>query len=907
MVNLTLSKTWQILGPFSIGMREQDFGSDPLEAYGGFYRLPYSEQAKYPSELVEGGLVGWSSVEAIEGQVGPINFPHVRWQENTVPFGWSIEQYQAWARTVLVLDQPTTFLMQVKGVSEFYINTTRYSGDCYGYGTIRHVIRLEKGLHMIQVRMIHDVRVNGGGHYPPQCSFRVFLDKIENSELDGGVVCLKDYTSLEVEHDILVPSYLADLGFAGQYGSVSLQNYGLSPLRIKSITVQLTRDDQGLNGQEECETVSGLIDSKSVIIAPGQACSVGFSFYLKTPVADVTDLKMALLIQTVMETQTAEKISMLVATVNIKPVDWTNSAFCYTFTDYDGTVQYAMAKKPRILDTDPTKPILLALHGAGVQANSEFWTESIRTQQNSWIVFPTGRTPWGYDWHGPSMKNAFKALESLSSIKDLITPVNTSIDNSDDWVLVSTSLQGNQTHKDKEVWVVGDVNRVIYIGHSNGGQGAWYLGSHYPDKAIAVVPAAGYIKIQDYVSYANWNGSSYADPLLRGLLECAIAEYNNDLHLSNMRGLAVLPRVGSEDDNVPPLHTRKYCRLLNEVAKDPCAISVSEVPEKGHWWSSVLDDDIIQKFLDQQIQKGTKDVPDWKDFMVSVINPAGTGSVRGIEVEQLDIPFRLGKIKASKLASHQISLKTVNVSAFKIHPWLGTWTELVVDGQVFYYADTTTDSVLFVKDYKGSPWKIVDQVSWPPSGIRSKATYGPIHRMYESSRPLIIRVPSDVRGSLKMIFKHTALQLSHDWYLYGRGNTLIIGDQEEVPVTESCELSFQIYLGLPSQNRALRCLLDRVPSDISLTETSIGVGQRTFDEPGTGILSLVPGVHSNELGILVAGLDVAGFDAACRLLPRRTGMLVPEWIITTPETRSKGIGGIVGGGYYDNRWRSFGY
>lgn len=25
---------WQILGPFPTGMREQDFGADPLEAYG---------------------------------------------------------------------------------------------------------------------------------------------------------------------------------------------------------------------------------------------------------------------------------------------------------------------------------------------------------------------------------------------------------------------------------------------------------------------------------------------------------------------------------------------------------------------------------------------------------------------------------------------------------------------------------------------------------------------------------------------------------------------------------------------------------------------------------------------------------------------------------------------------------
>lgn len=82
-------------------------------------------------------------------------------------------------------------------------------------------------------------------------------------------------------------------------------------------------------------------------------------------------------------------------------------------------------------------------------------------------------------------------------------------------------------------------------GHSNGGQGVWHLAVHFPDKIIAglyalqahmalcnvlnhtrtVVPAAGYIKIQDYVSFANWVGSSYSDPWLRGV--CVVYERNS--------------------------------------------------------------------------------------------------------------------------------------------------------------------------------------------------------------------------------------------------------------------------------------------------------------------------------------------------------------------------------------------
>ena len=66
-----------------------------------------------------------------------------------------------------------------------------------------------------------------------------------------------------------------------------------------------------------------------------------------------------------------------------------------------------------------------------------------------------------------------------------------------------------------ESWGYPENTPVVLMGHSNGGQGAWYSASRYPDKVIGgrsyfsvtgnqhdlslVVPAAGYIKSQSYV------------------------------------------------------------------------------------------------------------------------------------------------------------------------------------------------------------------------------------------------------------------------------------------------------------------------------------------------------------------------------------------------------------------------
>lgn len=35
--------------------------------------------------------------------------------------------------------------------------------------------------------------------------------------------------------------------------------------------------------------------------------------------------------------------------------------------------------------------------------------------------------------------------------------------------------------------------------------------------------------------------------------------------------------------------------------------------------------------------------------------------------------------------------------------------------------------------------------------------------------------------------------------------------------------------------------------------------------------------NQDEMAIIISGVDLIGFDSAWRLLPKRTGMMVPEW------------------------------
>jgi hypothetical protein len=172
-----------------------------------------------------------------------------RWKDNGVPFGWSIEQYQAWARGTLTVTEATKLFIQVNGMSEFYIDGKRYSGDAYDYRKITHLVYLERGVHIIDVRMVHDIRVFGGGK-TPQCKFHIHIDAKTDTLVypeDCAVIIPSNMG------EIVLPDYLNDIGFAGSFGSVSIQNAGDDPIVVKSITLCIV-DEHTLSSR----TKSGL-------------------------------------------------------------------------------------------------------------------------------------------------------------------------------------------------------------------------------------------------------------------------------------------------------------------------------------------------------------------------------------------------------------------------------------------------------------------------------------------------------------------------------------------------------------------------------------------------------------------------------------------------------------------------
>lgn len=172
---------------------EATWGADPLQLFGGFHTLKYSDNVTFRSSLTTDGTVRWSR-QHLEPDVTAssdsasvelkVAFSDVDWRFLQSIYGWAALQWQAWARnTIRVIgDEAQNYLLYTDGVLEFWLDDELYfGGDYYTFRKAPLVLTLSPGDHHIDVRILRDVRVMGGVGEP------VVEAKIELSRVDAGL------------------------------------------------------------------------------------------------------------------------------------------------------------------------------------------------------------------------------------------------------------------------------------------------------------------------------------------------------------------------------------------------------------------------------------------------------------------------------------------------------------------------------------------------------------------------------------------------------------------------------------------------------------------------------------------------------------------------------------------------
>eukprot|EP01132_Coremiostelium_polycephalum_P004749 gene4749-5926_t len=834
---------------------EREEGYDTMESYGGIFNVLVGDRTQYPSELGNGGKVGWitAPVSSTPGSLSLDWSDIIDWSFLQQVWGWNIWLWYGYAVGTVTISQSGNYILQCTGTRTYFLknsnnNVQEFTGDFYGYGVGQQVSYLEQGSYSLYVKMTSSVRLSQS----PQASFQCQI--------------IPSTSSLQViQSETLVPDIVAG-NLTSSYASVTVVNTGGTLLR--GVTASVKPNQSSITSK----LVNRLINSNNyenggIDIPVGQKMVLSMELTYDGATQPPLQCPFQIAVDVVSATD-----GLLQSTNLVFNCTEYGNPYLFTFLDFDSTVQYAIAKPP-IYTCDPQTPcgVMVATHGAGVEASSQFWMDAIPTQPNLWILYPTGRRSWGYDWEGPSRANVFSALSSLSN------SVGSSIDTS----------------------------KIFFVGHSMGGHGCWSLLSHYGDLALAGACAAGFVKLQFYVMFNTRPGFSYVDPILQGLLMASIAENDNDLYSSNLVGLPLMARYGQNDTNVNPWHSRRMARMVCEQSQNESAVIISEVPNSGHWFNGILSDTFMQDYYNSIIANGLYLPPIPKTIIITTNNPASSGPRANINILQTLTTGRVGRIQLTQ--SYQgndlvWTLSTQNIRRFGIEPNPirdKFPSYLIVDGTKVDTGFLPTFN--YFREGKWNPiWNLTSDTTWIVNE-RSPLTYGPIRQIFE--KPFTIIYGTNTTSEMADQFEWGSVYISNFWNTYGRGSPQIIPDTEFQPPSSPCgEQTNYILLGNSYENIVTSKYQNTYMPVFFDSDGSFSISQTSFNKPGTGVAFLSPNECGQGLLLVISGIDPLGFNKVLHALPQRSGVVVPDYIVVGNDWGWKGPAGILSCGFWDPNW-----
>ena len=543
-----------------------------------------------------------------------------------------------------------------------------------------------------------------------------------------------------------------------------------------------------------------------------------------------------------------------------------------TFLHPSGTVSYAILRPPSDVGKTPVSeialPVLLNLHGAGLEADSQQVRHMLDSIPHirAWTLFPTGMSPWsGDDWHTWGFADVRAAILAIP-----------------DWVdAVGWDGPGVLIHK----WLVS--------GHSNGGQGTWHILAHEPDRVTAAAAVSGYSSIQAYVPYSFWRE---AHPLLTAVVRHAMASSSHELLTENMADTPIIIQHGSDDNNVPPYHSRLMNSLLEETGAEAFYV---ELPDRGHWFEGAMVTVALRAFYHQHLSAATDADAGQPPRIFSAVFPASDemGSRWGIVVDQLESPDRFGRIDVSR-GEDTWRLSTTNIRRLHFNfavRGVERPNKILLDGSEVAWVEQSNSSLAtsFVLSKAGF-WEVEAAENWKTLQQRFGRQRGALDAVMRTAGSFNILMSSANTFDI-------ALQISRNLYQYYHADSVITDYPNQDVKQTGNVITLAIGTDLPP-GELEAFPINILPAGIELRKSGHSGVKVIPMDAGLGAIFLRP-LSNEKLELVVWGADVRGLKQAARLVPTLTGVGQADFIILSKRAAWQGHAGAVSMGFFDFKWQ----
>lgn len=436
----------------------------------------------FPTDLVAAEVASGSFVAPIAGS----KIGEQTWTAKAANAeGW-FEGLRGYSYATVDWPQAGIAILHATGHGMVYVNGEPRMGDPYGFGYGRLPIQMKKGKNEF-------LFANGRGRLNAEL-FPVSKSAAWNPA------------------DVTTPDMIAD-GVSREY------LVGLIALNQESGTARDLTWEVSLSGKS---IATGNVEP----LCPLEARKIPIKFKFGVSSGEKSDFEFTLL-------KGGSKLdSTLIAIRHRTPHQTRKNTF---ISDIDGSVQYYGVVPPTDLKATA---MVLTVHGASVEGIGQ--AEAYSPKPWCWIVAPTNRRPYGFDWE------EWGRMDAMEVVEDAVKRFKI------------------------------DRSRIGLTGHSMGGHGTWHLGAHFPQVFNAIAPSAGWRSFFTYGGKPKETGDALVD-----LVNRASNPSFTDLLFENYRNKPIYILHGDADDNVPVSEARG---MRDDLAKLGINVGYFEQPGAGHWW-----------------------------------------------------------------------------------------------------------------------------------------------------------------------------------------------------------------------------------------------------------------------------------------------------------------------------------
>jgi len=723
-----------------------------------------------------------------------------RVETDTLRNGWAFCAYEA--------AEAGTVLVDGRGFHSFFVNGDRYAGDFYRHGFLRQAVPLRKGTNRILVRAIR------GGF---TMRFAAAEGRCSLAPGDATLPDLRRGRRLD------------------SHGAVVVLNHTGEPLADAVLEV----GDGRVFARE-------LIPVRTVL--PHGATKAVFPLtQIAEPDGSRLDGKGRYRLPVTLRSRSTQYTTLY-------PMDVRAPGEAYRETrisTIDGSVQEHAVRPPIRVEEGREYALYLSLHGAGVPCLNQ--ARAYAAKPDAFVVAPTNRRRFGFDWQDWGRLDALEALE----------------------------------HALAEFPV--DESRVHLTGHSMGGHGTWYLGSLYPHRFAAIAPSAGWASFFTYGGGMLPAGGDRLEPFRRTQIE-------NDplLFLRNLERTPVYILQGEKDDNVPADQPRRIIEKLEVFHRD---FVYHEQPGAGHWWGRECVDwpplfDFCRRH--RRVAKPHR-------FSFRTFNPAVSARFAWATIETQERSGDLSRIEVeADPRAGTVEVSTENVLTFTLDLrglFPGDRAKIVVDGvELEREADWWW---VFTRAY-GDRWADAggsterdDPRVWKHYASKSGRLAGPFKLAFANDMVWVYGTrgtPEENAATLAKV-RYDSLV----WWYRGNGAPAILRDRDFAP--GRFEGRNVILYGNEETNGAWKKLLPDSP--VVVARDRVSVGERRFDGD-LGALFVRP-----SGGRLVGAVGMTSARAGRMMQQARyfvSGSAVPDWVVFGDEVLMVGMEGVAAAGYFEHDW-----